>query len=124
MCHILGYQSLSSHRTRIERKLGWELHRSRESKGIHIEYGVVRVQELRHGVVSLGPLGIAAHLQPLWLLAKLVLVGRLLLVHLVLRRERFGVRAWAGFGWILVIDHVGLRIVLLFCTHGINLGRT
>jgi hypothetical protein len=24
----------------------------------------------------------------------------------------------------LVIDHVGLRIVLLFCTHGINLGRT
>jgi hypothetical protein len=24
----------------------------------------------------------------------------------------------------LVIDHVGLGIVLLFCTHGINLGRT
>lgn len=25
---------------------------------------------------------------------------------------------------ILVVEHVGMRIVLLFCTHGINLGRT
>lgn len=45
--------------------------------------------------------------------------------HLLLRCwNRFRVGAGARFGWILVIDHIGLRIVLLFCTHGINLGRT
>jgi hypothetical protein len=49
----------------------------------------------------------------------------LLLAQLVLRRrDRFGVWAWPGFGGVLVIDHIGLGVVLLFCTHGINLGRT
>jgi hypothetical protein len=68
-------------------------------------------------------MGVITHLQTLiWtLLAQLLL----LLAELVLGWwNRFGVRAWAGFGGVLVIDHIGLRIVLLFCTHGINLGRT
>ena len=30
-----------------------------------------------------------------------------------------GVVVWVGF-----VKHVGMRVVLLFCTHGINLGRT
>ncbi len=31
---------------------------------------------------------------------------------------------FAGIVRVLIVDHIGLRIVLLFCTHGINLGRT
>ena len=65
------------------------------------------------------------HLKTLRLLAELLLVECSLVVHLLLcRRERFWVGPGAGFGWILVVNHIGLRIVLLFCTHGINLGRT
>jgi hypothetical protein len=72
-------------------------------------------------------LSVVTHLQTLVLslVAKLLLIRHLVLIELVLRGgDRFGVWAWPGFGWILVIDHVGLGIVLLFCTHGINLGRT
>ena len=37
---------------------------------------------------------------------------------------------WVGTGspvavaGVFVVEHIGMRIVLLFCTHGINLGRT
>ena len=46
------------------------------------------------------------------------------------------VRGWVELVWVwarpcgglvaglLIVEHVGMRIVLLFCTHGINLGRT
>jgi len=47
--HILGIKCFSSHRTRIKCELCREVHACRESKWIHIEHGVVRVQELRHG---------------------------------------------------------------------------
>jgi hypothetical protein len=114
----------SSHRTRIKGKGRRKLHRCGESKRVHVEHRIVRVEELCHGAESLG---IVAHLQTLVvpLMAHLLLAWHLVLIELVLRGgDRCGIWAWPGFGWILVIDHVGLGIVLLFCTHGINLGRT
>jgi len=86
---------------------------------------IVWIQKLCHRVVALG--GARTHLETLCLLAELLLVECSLVVHLIqmlCRRERFWVGSGAGFGWILVVNHIGLRIVLLFCTHGINLGRT
>ena len=37
---------------------------------------------------------------------------------------RIGTGTDAAIAAIVVVEHVGMRIVLLFCTHGINLGRT
>lgn len=94
------------------------MHTSRQAERIHIEHRVVRVQELRHGAELLA---IVAGLGHLLLLAELVVSSR--------RRRKWLEGRWIGprprdFGSILVIDHISLRLVLLFCTHGINLGRT
>jgi hypothetical protein len=41
------------------------------------------------------------------------------------RRELGGIRAWpCGLVAGLLVEDIGLRIVLLLCTHGVNLGRT
>lgn len=32
--------------------------------------------------------------------------------------------AHVAIAGVLVVEHIGMRVVLLFCTHGINLGRT
>lgn len=98
-----------------------ELHARGQAEGIHIEDRVVRVHELRHGVVALGRGPRHRHLA--LLAERLVRAERLLLLLLLLGvRERFGIGAGPGLGGVLVFDHVGLRVVLLFCTHGINLG--
>jgi hypothetical protein len=44
---------VSSHRARVKGKLRWELHAGREAKGVHVEHGVVRIQQLRHGAKAL-----------------------------------------------------------------------
>jgi hypothetical protein len=118
----MGINSYSSHRTK--RKLRRELHARRESERIHVQHGgVIWIQKLCHRAI---PWHSSRYRETLCRLAALlVLMKRLLLIHPRLGvQKRFWIRAGPGFGWVLVIDHIGLRIVLLFCTHGINLGRT
>ena len=43
---------------------------------------------------------------------------------LVKRLELSGTGARGIFVWLWFVEHVCMRVVLLFCTHGINLGRT
>jgi hypothetical protein len=100
-----------SHRTRIKGKLCRELHARRQAKGVHVQHWVVWIQKLCHRVETLGT---SANLETWALLAELLLWYV---------RERFGVWARPGFGGVLVIDHVGLRIVLLFCDHGSDLAQ-
>ena len=37
---------------------------------------------------------------------------------------RIGTGTHVAIAGVFVVEHIGMRIVLLFCTHGINLGRT
>jgi len=108
----------SSHRAGIKGELGRKVHARRKSKGVHIEHRIVRVHQL------LGQRSI--------LLSIVAGLGHLEVANLLLASSRG--RKWLKGRWIgprprdlfsfLVIDHIGLRLVLLFCTHGINLGRT
>ena len=44
--------------------------------------------------------------------------------RLLVKNVRIGTGAHVTIAGVFVVEHVGMRIVLLFCTHGINLGRT
>ena len=43
---------------------------------------------------------------------------------LVVEGLRIGTGSHVAVVGVFVVEHIGMRIVLLFCTHGINLGRT
>ena len=43
---------------------------------------------------------------------------------LVVEGLRIGTGTHVAIAGVFVVEHIGMRIVLLFCTHGINLGRT
>lgn len=44
--------------------------------------------------------------------------------RLVMEILRIGAGTHVAIAGVFVVEHIDMRIVLLFCTHGINLGRT
>jgi len=93
------------------------MHACRKPKWVHIEHWIVGIQHLAQGTESLPAvrLGGLVWIRSWWLIRRGV----------ELRSEWGRVRSWpTDFGWILVFDHIGVCIVLLLCTHGVNLGRT
>lgn len=131
-CHALGTLSL---RRLIERIVRREVHASRKPKRIRIEHRIVGVEHLvprheRPAFLRLR-LAIGADLLHLGMLhGRMVreLVVVLLRVILLLLGAGDG-SAFAGVGRLFGVGDdggglVGSGVVLLFCTHGINLGRT
>lgn len=133
--------SPSPHRAGIKGELRGEVHAGRQSKRVHVQHRVVRVQQLlRHRVVSGRSLRLVARLRRRPLLLVLLMLWRAALRRRRRRRvrvrvrvarhrrklrtaKRRGIRARPGgrVGLVVVVDHIGgLRVVLLFCTHGIK----
>lgn len=112
------------------------MHAGRESEWVGVENRIVWVEAViyvaRHGIAAVLAVG---RLQRLWRCVLILLPVELLWCHLPgplgreLRRglwllhvrwELLRVRCGGGgvFAGVSVVDHVGLRIVFLFCMHG------
>lgn len=117
------------HIASIKTELGWESHRGAESEGVPIQSWI---EQLAHARISL-----AMRLSTLLCVRRRLLSWRgaccwwymhrslWLLRLLLLLNPRICRRIWIrsrciGLG---IIKHLVGRVVLLFCTHGLNLGR-
>jgi len=115
------------------RELSREMHAGRETERICIEHRIVRIEHLVHSelTVTVAVAGAIGGLESRGRLVNLAraLVWTRLVRHDALRwhrvRERGGVLVGTSglVAWV-VFDEIGLGIVFLFCTHGINLRRT
>lgn len=104
----------------------WKMHACGQAKWICIEHWIERVEELvdstEHWTTDI------SSLRHSWLHHRMLALE----AHRLLdaRRDRWLIEIGDVMAWmcrlveVLIVDHVRLRIVLLFCTHGINLGRT
>lgn len=126
------------HRTLLERELGGKVHARSQSERICVQHwveGIKRLGDLAHcGVVGL------PNLRYCWRMHRLQRGQWLHRLHRGLALHSHGmpvvggllVDGWIGCGTLVrrvfagvgLVEHVRMRIVLLFCTHGINLGRT
>ena len=120
------FNALLPHGAFLERELRWKMHTGCQPKRVCIKHRVERVEDLAYSTIYR-----AVRIPSLrgrrglhWRLT-LHTHGRLLAWRMRLLLEGLGV--WTRTSRIvavLVVEHIRLRIVLLFCTHGINLGRT
>ena len=122
-----------SHRAFLKGKLRRKVHAGSQAKRVSVQHGIKRIEELVHAVKS-GMVGIDG-LRSRWWVHWLHWLhwwmsryahGQLLAWRKRLMVELLRVRSRTGgvIAGILIFKHVGMRIVLLFCTDGINLGRT
>lgn len=107
------------------------MHTRGQTERVRVEHRVVRVEKVIHGAEYCACTVRVGRLEGRggWERRVLPRIGHRRLHRLrlhVRRRERLRERAGTGglIAGILVFKHVGLLIVLLLCTHGINLGRT
>lgn len=122
----------------MKRELRGEVHACSESERICVQHWVEGIKRLVH-IAHCCVIGLP-DLRCCWRMHRLQRRQRLHRLHWGLTLHSHGmsmvrwllVDRWIGsgtgvrrvFAGVGLVEHVRMRIVLLFCTHGINLGRT
>lgn len=120
--------ALSYPSSRFIGELCGEVHAGRQPEGIRVKHWVVWVEEVVHPVENRTSYSGIGRCESGGSAEWRVLGGRHRRLHalqLQLRRPeglRVGTRA-SGVVTGFFVDHIGLLVVFLLCTHGINLGR-